>query len=265
MGDLSDRAREALAGADLVAAEDTRRTLGLLQHLGLAKPLLSLHSHNESQRLPEVLARLANGARVVLVSDAGTPLLSDPGFELVRAAVAQGIPVGVVPGPSAITRGAGIGRLAGRPVLLRGFLPAAARERRTRLSALAGEVRTMVFFEAPHRIADSLVDLSTQFGGERPAVIARELTKLHETVYRGTLEDCVPLPAGTRICSAVKLPWWYKAPRRSPQRGPESHASGIGTACCGSCRRQGGRHRRTAGRGRRSDAYDLAMQLSRER
>src|ERR1700733_13093996 len=195
MGDLSDRARAALASADLVAAEDTRRTLGLLQHLGLAKPLLSLHSHNETQRLPEVLARLAGGARVVLVSDAGTPLLSDPGFELVRAAIAQGIAVGVVPGPSAITAALA---LAGLPVdrfCFEGFLPAAGRERRSRLGTLAMEARTMVFFEAPHRIAASLVDLSTQFGAQRPAAIARELTKLHETVYRGTLEQLCAVAA----------------------------------------------------------------------
>jgi 16S rRNA (cytidine1402-2'-O)-methyltransferase len=195
MGDLSDRAREALQGADLIAAEDTRRTLGLLQHLGLAKPLLSLHAHNETQRLPEVLARLAAGNRVVLVSDAGTPLLSDPGFELVRAAIAQGIPVGVVPGPSAITAALA---LAGLPVdrfCFEGFLPAGGRERRARLAALAAETRTMVFFEAPHRIVDSLVDLSTQFGSPRPAVIARELTKLHETVYRGTLEELCAVAA----------------------------------------------------------------------
>jgi 16S rRNA (cytidine1402-2'-O)-methyltransferase len=195
MGDLSERARAALAGADLVAAEDTRRTLGLLQHLGLAKPLLSLHAHNETQRLPEVLERLAQGARVVLVSDAGTPLLSDPGFELVRAALAQQITVGVVPGPSAITAALA---LAGLPVdrfCFEGFLPAAARERRARLDALASEVRTMVFFEAPHRIAESLVDLSTHLGGERAAVVARELTKLHESIYRGTLAQLCELAA----------------------------------------------------------------------
>ena len=124
MGDLSDRVREALAGADLIAAEDTRRTLGLLQHLGIAKPLVSLHSHNETRRVPEVLARLAQGARVVLVSDAGTPLLSDPGFELVRAAAAQGIAVGVVPGPSAITAALALAGLPCDRFCFEGFLPA---------------------------------------------------------------------------------------------------------------------------------------------
>jgi len=189
MGDLSERVREALAGADLIAAEDTRRTLGLLQHLGIAKPLLSLHAHNETQRLPELLAKLAQGARVVLVSDAGTPLLSDPGFELLRAAVAQGVAVSVVPGPSAITAALALAALPVDRFCFEGFLPAAGRERRARLGALATEARTMVFFEAPHRIAESLVDLSTILGAERPAVIARELTKLHESVYRGTLEQ----------------------------------------------------------------------------
>jgi 16S rRNA (cytidine1402-2'-O)-methyltransferase len=264
MGDLSDRARATLAGADLVAAEDTRRTLGLLQHLGLAKPLLSLHVQNESQRLPEVLARLAAGARVVLVSDAGTPLLSDPGFELVRAALAQGIPVGVVPGPSAITAALA---LAGLPVdrfCFEGFLPAAARERRTRLSALATEVRTMVFFEAPHRIADCLVDLSTQFDAQRPAVIARELTKLHETVYRGTLEELCAIAGrdpnlqrgeitlivqgATRVATGADTALMRRALELLLPELPPGKAAAIAAQLAG---------------GRRADAYDLAMQLSR--
>jgi 16S rRNA (cytidine1402-2'-O)-methyltransferase len=264
MGDVSDRAREALASADLIAAEDTRRTLGLLQHLGLAKPLISLHAHNETQRLPEVLARLAQGARVVLVSDAGTPLLSDPGFELVRAAVAQGIAVGVVPGPSAITAALA---LAGLPVdrfCFEGFLPAAARERRAQLAALATETRTLVFFEAPHRIAASLVDLSTQFGAERPAVIARELTKLHESVYRGTLAElCVlatqdpnlqrgeitlVVQGAAPVAAGADLGLMRRALELLLPELPPGKAAAIAAQLAG---------------GRRSQAYDLAMQLSR--
>jgi 16S rRNA (cytidine1402-2'-O)-methyltransferase len=264
MGDVSDRAREALASADLIAAEDTRRTLGLLQHLGLAKPLISLHAHNETQRLPEVLARLAQGARVVLVSDAGTPLLSDPGFELVRAAVAQGIAVGVVPGPSAITAALA---LAGLPVdrfCFEGFLPAAARERRAQLAALATETRTMVFFEAPHRIAASLVDLSTQFGAERPAVIARELTKLHESVYRGTLAElCVlatqdpnlqrgeitlVVQGAAPVAAGADLGLMRRALELLLPELPPGKAAAIAAQLAG---------------GRRSQAYELAMQLSR--
>jgi 16S rRNA (cytidine1402-2'-O)-methyltransferase len=262
MGDISDRAREALAGADLIAAEDTRRTLGLMQHLGLAKPMVSLHAHNETQRLPEVLARLAAGDTVVLVSDAGTPLLSDPGFELVRAAVAQGIPVGVVPGPSAITAALA---LAGLPVdrfCFEGFLPAAGRERRARLSALATEARTMVFFEAPHRIAASLVDLSTQFGGQRPAVIAREITKMHETVYRGTLEELRDLAGqdanlqrgeitlivqgAPQVDAGPDVALMRRALELLVRELPPGKAAAIAAQLAG---------------GRRSDAYELAMQM----
>lgn len=266
MGDLSDRARAALESADLIAAEDTRRTLGLLQHLGLAKPLLSLHAHNETGRLPQILARLADGARVVLVSDAGTPLLSDPGFELVRAAVAQGITVSALPGPSAITAALA---LAGLPVdrfCFEGFLPATARERRTRLAALAAETRTMVFFEAPHRIAASLVDLSTQFGAQRPAVIARELTKLHESVYRGTLEQLcavaeqdanlrrgeitLVVQGAPPVTTGADLNLMRRALELLLRELPPGKAAGIAAQLSG---------------GSRSDAYDLAMQLSRDR
>ena len=265
MGDLSDRAREALAGADLIAAEDTRRTLGLLQHLGLAKPLLSLHMHNETQRLPEVLARLAAGARVVLVSDAGMPLLSDPGFELVRAALAGGIQVGVVPGPSAITAALA---LAGLPVgrfCFEGFLPAIARERRAALRALAMEARTLVFFEAPHRIADCLVDLSTEFGGERQAVVARELTKLHETVYRGTLaqlcavaghdanlqrgEITLVVQGAPQLAAGADLALMRRALELLVRELPPGKAAAIAAQLAG---------------GRRAQAYELAMQLSRD-
>jgi 16S rRNA (cytidine1402-2'-O)-methyltransferase len=262
MGDLSDRAREALASADLIAAEDTRRTLGLLQHLGIAKPLLSLHSHNESQRVPEVLARLMAGARVVLVSDAGTPLLSDPGFELVRAAVAQGIAVGVVPGPSAITAALAVAALPVDRFCFEGFLPAGGRERRACLSALATQSRTMVFFEAPHRIAETLVDLSTQFGGERPAVIARELTKLHETVYRGTLDELRALASedpnlqrgeitlvvqgAPQVQTSADVALMRRALELLVRELPPGKAAAIAAQLAG---------------GRRADAYELALQM----
>ena len=189
LGDLSDRARQALADADLVAAEDTRRTLVLLGQIGVRKPLISLHSYNEGQRVPEVLARLAAGGRVALVSDAGTPLLSDPGYELVRAAAQAGVRVSMIPGASAITAALAVAGLPTTRFSFEGFLPAGGRERRAVLEGLAQEARTMVFFEAPHRITDSLVDMSTAFGAQRPAVVTRELTKLHESIYRGTLEE----------------------------------------------------------------------------
>ncbi len=189
LSDLSVRARETLAAADLIAAEDTRRTLVLLKALGLSKPLVSLHAHNEARRVPELLARVRAGSLVALVSDAGTPLLCDPGALLVRRAASAGLEVRPIPGPSAITAALAAAGLATGRFCFEGFLPAPERERRARLEELAGERRTLVLFEAPHRIAEALVDLATVFGAERPAVVARELTKAHETIYRGTLAE----------------------------------------------------------------------------
>lgn len=189
LADLSPRACEALKRAAIIAAEDTRHTRALLQAMGVGTPLLSLHAHNEPQRVPELLARLAAGEDVALVSDAGTPLLSDPGFELVSRAAAAGFAVHTVPGPSAITAALAVAGLPTHRFCFEGFLPARAAERRTTLASLAHEVRTLVFFEAPHRIQATLADLAAQFGGERRAVVARELTKAHETLYRGTLGE----------------------------------------------------------------------------
>jgi len=187
LGDLSPRAREELAAAELVAAEDTRRTGQLLTTLGLSRPLVSLHEHNEGERIEELLQRLRGGARIALVSDAGTPLLSDPGFELVRRVAHEGVAVVAVPGPSAITAALSIAGLPTERFTFEGFLPARLAERRSRLAELAAESRTLVFFEAPHRIAESLEDMSAAFGAGRRAAVARELTKVYETVYRGTL------------------------------------------------------------------------------
>jgi 16S rRNA (cytidine1402-2'-O)-methyltransferase len=189
LGDISARARQALEGAAAIAAEDTRHTGALLQALGIARPLLSLHAHNETQRVPEILARLAAGETIALVSDAGTPLLSDPGYEVVRAAAEAGIDVEAIPGPSAIITALAAAGLPVSRFCFEGFLPARDRERRSHLSQLAAETRTVVFFEAPHRIAGTLADLAAEFGGDRRAVVARELTKAHETLYRGTLAE----------------------------------------------------------------------------
>jgi len=189
LADLSERARTALAQADVIAAEDTRHTGSLLKALGLSRPLISLHTHNESQRAAALLARLARGETVALVSDAGMPLLSDPGFALVRLAVRAGVAVSVIPGPSAITAALAVAALPAERFCFEGFLPARERERRARLAALAQEPRTLVFFEAPHRIATALADMAALLGAEREAVVARELTKAHETIYRGTLRE----------------------------------------------------------------------------
>src|SRR5439155_20728662 len=180
LADLSARAREALLGAEVIAAEDTRHTRVLLTAIGIAKPLVSLHEHNESQRTPQLLVRLAAGETVALVSDAGTPLLSDPGLELVQRAARAGFEVHAIPGPSAITSALAVAGLPTERFCFEGFLPSRERERRAALAALAHEPRTLVFFEAPHRIVRTLADMAAEFGAERPAAVARELTKAHE-------------------------------------------------------------------------------------
>ena len=191
LADLSPRAQDALRGADVIAAEDTRRTLQLLQSIGISRPLVSLFEHNEAQRVPQLLERLSAGATVVLVSDAGTPLLSDPGFELVREATRAGFEVRAIPGPSAITTALAAAGLPADRFCFEGFLPARAGERRAALAALAHAQRTLVFFEAPHRIVATLTDMVAEFGPARQAVVARELTKVHESLYRGTLEELI--------------------------------------------------------------------------
>jgi len=191
LADLSPRVQDALRGADIIAAEDTRRTLQLLQSLGISRTLVSLFEHNEAQRVPQLLERLSAGATVVLVSDAGTPLLSDPGFELVREATRAGFEVRAIPGPSAITTALAAAGLPADRFCFEGFLPARAGERRAALAALAHAQRTLVFFEAPHRIVATLTDMVAEFGPAREAVVARELTKVHESLYRGTLEELI--------------------------------------------------------------------------
>jgi 16S rRNA (cytidine1402-2'-O)-methyltransferase len=187
LGDLSPRAQEVLAGADVIAAEDTRHTGTLLKAIGVSRPLVSLHTHNESNRVPELLARLEAGEKIALVSDAGTPLLSDPGYELVREAARAGCDIHAIPGPSAIAAALTVAGLPTDRFCFEGFLPARSSERRTRLEAVAADPRTLVFFEAPHRIEECLVDMAAVFGSDRLAAVARELTKTHETTYRGTL------------------------------------------------------------------------------
>jgi 16S rRNA (cytidine1402-2'-O)-methyltransferase len=189
LADLSPRAHEALQHCDVIAAEDTRHTLVLLQAMGIARPLVSLHEHNELKRVPELLARLSAGETIALVSDAGTPLLSDPGCELVHQAAAAGFTVSAIPGPCAITTALAAAGLPAQRFCFEGFLPARERERRAALAALASEPRTLVFFEAPHRIAAMLADMAAEFGTDRPVVVARELTKMHESLYRGSLGE----------------------------------------------------------------------------
>ena len=196
LGDLSPRARATLENCGLIAAEDTRHTGMLLKHFGITTPMVSLHDHNEGQRAPELIQRMQSGTSIALVSDAGTPAISDPGFDLVRAAAAHGLEVVSVPGPCAAVAALSVGGLPTDRFCFEGFLPARGSARRTRLQALESEPRTLVFYESPHRAVETLEDCAAAFGAERPAMVARELTKLHETTYRGTLSELAAGAAG---------------------------------------------------------------------
>lgn len=189
LGDVTARAREVLGRVAAVAAEDTRHTGNLLNALGISRPLVSLHEHNERERVPALIARLQAGEDIAIVSDAGTPLVSDPGFHLVRAAAEAGIEVLAVPGACALVAALSIAGLPTDRFCFEGFLPARASARRSRLAELAQETRTLVFYEAPQRLTDFLADAAAACGDGRRAVIARELTKLHERVYHGTLAE----------------------------------------------------------------------------
>jgi 16S rRNA (cytidine1402-2'-O)-methyltransferase len=188
LDDLSPRGRSAFEEADLVACEDTRRTGRLLAGLGFKRPLLSLHEHNERARLERVLEAVEGGEKVVVASDAGTPLVSDPGFLLVREAARRGLVVESVPGPSAVLAALVVSGLPPHPFTFAGFPPPKGGKRRRFYARFAGLDHTLVIFESPHRLLRSLEDALAELGN-RPAAVARELTKLHEEVLRGSLEE----------------------------------------------------------------------------
>lgn len=189
LADMTPRALETLRQVSAICAEDTRRSGQLLSHFGIERPLIALHEHNEDALSQRLIDRLAGGESLALVSDAGTPLVSDPGFRVVRAARAAGITVSPVPGACAAIAALSVAGLPSDRFIFEGFLPAKASARRERLAALSGETRTLVFYESSHRISESLADMHAAFGAARPAVVARELTKLFETVINGTLAE----------------------------------------------------------------------------
>lgn len=190
LGDLSPRAVSALSDADVICCEDTRRTGRLLQHAGIDRPpLVVVNDHTEAREVPSVLQRLDRGQRVAVVSDAGMPGVSDPGERLVRAAINAGHVVEVVPGPSAALAALVVSGLPTGRFAFEGFLPRKGSARTSRLSDVAAERRTVVLYEAPHRVARTLADLAVVCGGDRRVAVVRELTKLHEEVWRGTVAD----------------------------------------------------------------------------
>ena len=193
--DISLRALDLLRGCDLIAAEDTRVTAKLLAIHGIARPLCAYNDHNAARERPRLLAKLQDGARIALVSDAGTPLISDPGYKLVREAVALGLAVHTVPGSSAVLAALTLAGLPTDRFFFAGFLPSKSGERRRALAELKSIPATLVMFESPQRLAESLPDMH-EILGDRPAAVARELTKLHEEVRRGTLASLAAQYAG---------------------------------------------------------------------
>ena len=191
LGDISQRCRETLEAADFIAAEDTRVTLKLLNHLGIKKSLVSYYEHNKAAQGSRIVERILGGETCALVSDAGSPAISDPGEDLVKQCAGAGIPVCAIPGPcAAITALSISGQATGR-FCFEGFLSTAKKSRREHLESLKSEQRTMIFYEAPHKLLTTLADMAEVFGGERPLSLCRELTKLHEEVVRTTLAEAL--------------------------------------------------------------------------
>jgi len=198
LGDLAPRAVEVLRDADVIAAEDTRRTRALLTHAGVSARgrLVAVHEHNERQRAVELVEEIRRGCTVALVTDAGMPGVSDPGARVARVCAAAGVRVEVVPGPSAVLAALVVSGLPTERFVFEGFLPRKGGERRARLAEVARDARTVVMFEAPLRVAATLGDLAEVCGGDRPVAVARELTKVHEETFRGTLAGAVDHVAG---------------------------------------------------------------------
>jgi 16S rRNA (cytidine1402-2'-O)-methyltransferase len=266
MGDLSSRAREILARVALVAAEDTRHAGQLLTRAGISARLVSLHEHNEAGRIQEILELLRAGDSVALVSDAGTPLISDPGYRLLVALRGAGLPVSPVPGPCAAVAALSVAGLPTDRFFFEGFLPVRSAARKARLLELAGRGETLVFYEAANRLAGTLRDAMEVFGPERPAAVGRELTKLHETVYRGNLAEVLDAvtadPGGDRgECTWVVA---GNTAGRSPEETelarvvgilaaelPASQAAGLAARITGASRKAA--YRLASGHGERGD------------
>jgi 16S rRNA (cytidine1402-2'-O)-methyltransferase len=189
--DMTFRAIQVLRDVTAIAAEDTRHTGKLLQHFQIGTPQISYHDHNRRSRLPDILNRLQQGQAIALVTDAGMPGISDPGYDLVKACADAGLPVVPIPGPSAVITALSAAGLPTDRFAFEGFLPLKGQERRDRLETLKAESRTLVFYEAPHRLQQTLQDFETAFGGDREIVLARELTKLHEEFWRGTIAEAI--------------------------------------------------------------------------
>jgi 16S rRNA (cytidine1402-2'-O)-methyltransferase len=191
LGDMTMRGIQVLRDVDTIAAEDTRHTGKLLHHFEIKTPQISYHQHNEQQRIPELIAQLQAGKSIALVTDAGMPGISDPGYLIVAACVAAGIRVIPIPGVTAVITAVSASGLPSDRFVFEGFLPVKGQERKARLESVSGEARTLVFYESPHRLRQTLADFGTTFGADRQLVIGRELTKLHEEFWRGNIGESI--------------------------------------------------------------------------
>lgn len=253
LGDITQRAIDTLSKVDLVAAEDTRHSRTLLSSLGINQKLVALHEHNEEAMAPKLVDQLLAGQSIALISDAGTPLLSDPGFRLVRLAIEKGIRITPLPGPSALVTALSIAGIPTDRFVYEGFLPARQAARLARLNALSGESRTLVFFESSHRILDCLADMANSLGAERAVAICRELTKQFETVLRGPVAEVqemvrsdanqqkgefVLVVAGASENADEKMVQAIRMARALQEYLSASQASRIAAKLCGVSRRE---------------------------
>jgi 16S rRNA (cytidine1402-2'-O)-methyltransferase len=263
LGELSPRAIELLSAADVIACEDTRRAGRLLQHAGITRPrLVVVNDHTESAATRTVLEALDEGSTVAVISDAGMPGISDPGERLVSAAVSAGHPVSVVAGPSAAIAALVVSGLPTGRFVFEGFLPRKGSGRTARLAALADEPRTIVLYEAPHRVRATLADLAASLGAERRVVLVRELTKLHEEVWRGTLSE-----AAEHLAAREPIGEYVVVIDGAPAPGPASDSAVVellhaAVASGMSTRDASTRVAQQTGRAKR-EVYDLALQLPR--
>ena len=227
LGDISPRCRETLEAADFIAAEDTRVSLKLLNHLGIRKSLVSYHQHNQNQKGQGIVDRILAGETCALVSDAGSPAISDPGEELVKQCAQAGITVCAIPGPCALVTALSIsGQSTGR-FCFEGFLSTAKKSRMEHLESLRKETRTMIFYEAPHKLLSTLEDMEKVFGPQRPISLCRELTKLHEEVIRTTLSGALALYAQQSPKGEFVLVVAGAEPEEKPQATPEEAAAQV--------------------------------------
>ncbi|MET0426494.1 MAG: 16S rRNA (cytidine(1402)-2'-O)-methyltransferase [Actinoplanes sp.] len=229
IGDASTRLREILASADVIAAEDTRRLARLARDLGITVTgrVVSYFEGNDERRTPELVAALAGGAVVAVVTDGGMPSVSDPGYRLVKAALDAGYPVTAAPGPSAVTTALALSGLPSDRFVFEGFLPRTGSHRRSRLRELVAEPRTLVFFEAPHRIAGALTDFAAAFGADRPGAVCRELTKTYEEIRRGTLEELAAWAAREEPRGEITVVVGGAPPRPAERPGDDQQRSAV--------------------------------------